>query len=148
MEFLYKEANKYNLSVGLKNAGEIIANVTDFVHFSVNEECAYQDECEPGEKCGGECKTFRDGFIAKDKPVFNIEYPTKRENGNTTWDEERVDNICNHRDQAKFNDKFSTLIKFKQQVDGWVHYCKPNLCPADGEDPLTCSTKLLPMEMK
>ncbi|KAH7127979.1 endo alpha-1,4 polygalactosaminidase precursor [Dactylonectria estremocensis] len=62
MKFLSFEASKYGLSIGLKNAGEIIDDVIDDVHFQVNEECVKYNEG----------RTFA-RFIKAGKAVFHIE---------------------------------------------------------------------------
>ncbi|KAK3202029.1 hypothetical protein GRF29_164g1474577 [Pseudopithomyces chartarum] len=64
MSFLSNITAPLNLSLGLKNAGDIIPSVLPLVHFSVNEQCVDESECE----------TFAP-FIEDGKPVFHIEYP-------------------------------------------------------------------------
>ncbi|KPM44597.1 hypothetical protein AK830_g1964 [Neonectria ditissima] len=107
IKFLSAEAAQYNMSTGLKNAGDIIDDVLDYVHFSVNEQCIQYSECE----------TFA-AFIDADKPVFNIEYPDKAPK---VSDKEKAV-ICSHAGKAKGSDKFSKVIK-KMILDGWVEYC-------------------------
>ncbi|KAK7429650.1 hypothetical protein QQZ08_003845 [Neonectria magnoliae] len=107
IKFLSAEAAQYNMSTGLKNAGDIIDDVLDHVHFSVNEQCIQY----------GECETFA-AFIAADKPVFNIEYPDKAPK---VSDKEKAV-ICSDTGKAKGSDKFSKVIK-KMILDGWVEYC-------------------------
>jgi len=46
VKFLAAEAAKYNMSTGLKNAGDIIKSVLPYVQFSVNEQCVEYSECE------------------------------------------------------------------------------------------------------
>lgn len=107
MQFLSEEAGKYNMSIGLKNAGDIIEDVIDLVDFSVNEQCIEFSECE----------TFA-AFIEADKPVFNIEYPKGAPDVSTKASNE----ICSHRGKAEGSEGFSTVIK-KMNLDGWVEYC-------------------------
>jgi hypothetical protein len=107
VKFLAAEAAKYNMSVGLKNAGEIIPDVVDHVDFSVNEQCVQMEECE----------TFAP-FIARGKPVFNIEYPDGAPGVATG----RVSEICSHAGVAEGSAGFSQVMK-KMNLDGWVRYC-------------------------
>lgn len=107
MHFLAEEAGKYNMSIGLKNAGDIIGDVIDVIDFSVNEQCIQYSEC----------KTFA-AFIDADKPVFNIEYPDSAPQVSTS---EKTD-ICSKKGKADGTDGFSIVIK-KMSLDGWVEYC-------------------------
>lgn len=107
MKFLSDEAQTYNMSIGLKNAGDIIPDVIDFIDFSVNEQCIQYSECE----------TFAE-FINNDKPVFNIEYPK----GAPDVSDKVKEEICSKKGKAAGTEGFSTVIK-KMNVDGWVEYC-------------------------
>ncbi|KAF5023851.1 hypothetical protein F66182_4109 [Fusarium sp. NRRL 66182] len=109
VKFLAAEAAKYNMSTGLKNAGDIISSVLPYVQFSVNEQCREYSECE----------TFA-AFIKAKKPVFNIEYP----DGAPKVKEADRKVICGTTGKAKGTKNFSTVIK-KMNLDGWVMYC-PN----------------------
>jgi hypothetical protein len=51
------------LSIGLKNALELIPDLVDEVDFAVNEQCHEYDECD-----------VYAPFVAQGKPVFNAEY--------------------------------------------------------------------------
>jgi hypothetical protein len=56
------------MSMGLKNAEELLDQVQPYIHFAVNEECASMqnsDGCEPYSP-----------LIRAGKPVFHIEYAT------------------------------------------------------------------------
>ncbi|KAF2664109.1 hypothetical protein BT63DRAFT_101021 [Microthyrium microscopicum] len=64
---LSAEAHYYGMAVGMKNAESILANVTDFIEFAVNEECATYSTDEDG------CMLYVP-FLAKGKPVFHFEY--------------------------------------------------------------------------
>jgi hypothetical protein len=64
MLWMRTEAAKYNMQIGLKNSLDILADVSSFVDFAVNEQCAQL----------GECQTYAN-FLALNKPVFQIEYP-------------------------------------------------------------------------
>lgn len=107
MQFLSKEAESYHMSIGLKNAQDIIPDVLDSVHFSVNEQCVQYSECD----------TFA-AFIKDDKPVFHIEYPDGAPKVKTSASDE----ICSGKGKAAGADDFSTVIK-KMDLDGWVEYC-------------------------
>ncbi|KAH7149716.1 glycoside hydrolase superfamily [Dactylonectria estremocensis] len=107
VKFLSEEAAQYNMSTGLKNAGGIISDVLDYVHFSVNEQCIEYSECE----------TFA-AFIDADKPVFNIEYPSKAPKVSSSKKSE----ICGTTGSAAGTKGFSKVIK-KMILDGWVEYC-------------------------
>ncbi|KAJ4267452.1 hypothetical protein NW762_003559 [Fusarium torreyae] len=109
IKFLATEAAKYNMSTGLKNAGDIISSVLSHVQFSVNEQCVEYSECE----------TFA-AFIKAKKPVFNIEYPK----GAPKVKEADRKVICSGKGKAKGTNGFSQVIK-KMNLDGWVMYC-PN----------------------
>jgi hypothetical protein len=65
MQWMQQEAARYNMKIGLKNALDIVNNVASFVDFAVNEQCAQL----------GECQLYQQ-FLALNKPVFHIEYPT------------------------------------------------------------------------
>jgi hypothetical protein len=107
MRFLADEAGKYKMGVGLKNAGDIIPDVLDFINFSVNEQCIEYSECD----------TFAP-FIQADKPVFNIEYPESAPEVET----QTVREICGTSGNATDTEGFSKVIK-NMALDGWVEYC-------------------------
>jgi hypothetical protein len=65
MQWMQAEAAKYNMKIGLKNSLDIVNNLALVVDFAVNEQCAAL----------GECRAY-DQFLALNKPVFHIEYPT------------------------------------------------------------------------
>jgi Glycoside-hydrolase family GH114 len=56
-------ASQNGLSIGLKNAIDIIDTVSDSVQFAVNEECQANSECNG-----------YNNFLTSGKPVFHIEY--------------------------------------------------------------------------
>ena len=58
------EAASANLSIGLKNAVDLIPDVVDVMQFAVNEQCHQYD---------GECALYKP-FTDQNKAVFNIEY--------------------------------------------------------------------------
>jgi hypothetical protein len=63
LRFLATEAHARGLAIGLKNATEIAATLLPDMNFAVTEDCFKQ----------GWCKVSKN-FIAKNKPVFEIEY--------------------------------------------------------------------------
>lgn len=63
LRFLATEAHARGLAIGLKNATEIAPSLLATVDFAVTEDCFKQ----------GWCATSKN-FIAKNKPVFAIEY--------------------------------------------------------------------------
>lgn len=106
VKFLAEEASKHSLSIGLKNAGDIIDDVLDVVHFSVNEECVKEKECESFSK-----------FIAAGKAVLHIEYPFDDEGSIPS---EAFEESCEGSDVEI--PEFSTVLK-PETLDGWVQYC-------------------------
>ncbi|KAL6414418.1 hypothetical protein AUP68_00938 [Ilyonectria robusta] len=108
IKFLAETAGSYGMSTGLKNAGDIIPDVLDYVHFSVNEQCIEYSECE----------TFA-AFIRADKPVFNIEYPAGTPDDVAP---SAIKEICSQTGNSTGTSGFSTVIK-NLNLDGWVEYC-------------------------
>ncbi|KND86404.1 hypothetical protein TOPH_08948 [Tolypocladium ophioglossoides CBS 100239] len=105
--FLAGEAAKYNMSIGLKNAADIIPTVLNLMDFSVNEQCAEKHECERFSP-----------FIAAGKPVFHIEYP----NGAPNIAPQDVNSVCSRTGNSKGADGFSTVMKL-MNLNPWVQYC-------------------------
>ncbi|KAM0326321.1 hypothetical protein ACHAQA_006921 [Verticillium albo-atrum] len=101
VKFLSREARKYGLSIGLKNAGEIIPDVINVVDFQVNEQCVKYNEGQ----------TF-EAFIKAGKAVFHIEYPDGAPGGVSSKARASIY-------AAKGTEKFSTLLK-SMDLDGWV----------------------------
>ncbi|KAF7557129.1 hypothetical protein G7Z17_g889 [Cylindrodendrum hubeiense] len=104
IKFLSREASKYGMSIGLKNAGEIIRDVIDVVDFQVNEECVKYNEGQ----------TFS-AFIRANKAVFHIEYPRGAPGSVSAKSRTSISN-------AKGTENFSTLLK-TMDLDGWVQFC-------------------------
>lgn len=122
------------MAVGMKNADQIIPNITDYIHFAVNEECStYEGGCTQYGK-----------MIEQGKPVFHFEYvaqtpsrysgyaPTvksvyaKWANLSST---EIIDYYCLRKDFGNkeligpaLGTKFDTAIKL-MDLGGWVMYC-------------------------
>lgn len=108
MGYLANVTSSYNISIGLKNAGEVLTNLTSVVQFSVNEQCVQYKECE----------TFAP-MIQAGKPVFHIEYPKGAPgdiSGKTAADH------CSRSGAGSGSDEFSSLLK-GELLDGWVEYC-------------------------
>lgn len=106
MQFLTKEARSYNMSTGLKNAGDVIDPLLSTVDFAVNEQCVEYSECAAFAK-----------FIKAGKPVFHIEYPA-----GAPWIGSAVaKGIFSRRGKANGSEGFSTVVK-KMNLDGWVRY--------------------------
>lgn len=108
MNWLAGEAHGRNLSIGLKNAGDIIPKVIGRMQWSVNEQCAEYEECD-----------VYAPFVKKGKPVFHIEYPK----GDETNDEVMVRGAkkvqaCDFEDSGDF----STVIK-NMDLDNWIQTC-------------------------
>ena len=99
VKFLVQQGHSRGMAVGLKNAGEIVPNVTQIVDWEVNEQCVQYDECD----------TF-EPFISADKPVFHIEYPN---NTNLV----SIQTIC-----SESPSNFSTLLKH-MELDEWDVAC-------------------------
>jgi len=66
-EYIAAEAHARGLSVGLKNALDIIPELVDDFDWALNEQCAQYKEC-----------ALLEPFIAADKAVFQAEYKRKR----------------------------------------------------------------------
>lgn len=100
-------SSSYNISVGLKNAGEVLPNLTSIVHFSVNEQCVEYKECE----------SFAP-MVQAGKPVFHIEYPK----GAPDISGKAAENSCSRAGSGSGSDDFSSLLK-AMDLDGWVEFC-------------------------
>jgi endo-alpha-1,4-polygalactosaminidase (GH114 family) len=106
--FLSKEAHSRNLSLALKNAGNIVPTVIDMVDYSVQEQCIEFDNCQQFQP-----------FIRANKPVFHVEYPK----GDSTNDQQLIPNneqksICDNSAAAGF----STIIK-NIDLDNFIQPC-------------------------
>jgi len=120
MDFLSCQAASYNMSIGLKNAGEIIQGVMNVVQFSIAESCVQYSEC-----------TTYDPFIQAGKPVFSIQYPP----GAPSILAATLSNTCATTGPGTGSANFSTVLK-KQNLDGWVEYCDGSI----GNTPLGVGT--------
>jgi hypothetical protein len=114
-------AHSLGMSVGLKNAQEILPSVMDLVQFAVNEECAMSS---------GDCDPYLD-LVAAGKPVFHIEYASKYtiNNGKVTISSSEASDLSSDDLKKKlclkgtqYYDTFSTTIKVLS-LNSWVLYC-------------------------
>jgi hypothetical protein len=103
LTFLAIGAHGLNMSLGLKNAGEIVNATIDMMQWEVNEQCIQYDECE----------SFQP-FIAAGKPVFHIEYPSDVPLVSSSVKA----SICEDTTASGF----STVLK-DLNLDDWVEYC-------------------------
>jgi hypothetical protein len=101
---------KYNLAIGLKNAMELLPEVSEKVQFAVNEECVKNSEC-----------TKYTDFVHKyNKPVFHIEYPlVNLELKPISMERKR---FCAEYTPSVTGTNFQSVIKLKN-LNGWVVYC-------------------------
>jgi hypothetical protein len=100
--FLASEAHALGLSVGLKNALGLVAELEPEFDWALNEECLSYEECE----------TLAP-FLAADKAVFHVEYVNEPSEGAALRDE-----VCGD----PTIDGFSTLIKTRD-LDEWRLAC-------------------------
>jgi hypothetical protein len=108
-----------NMTIGLKNAGDIIPAVLPIMDFSINEQCVEYNECPRFQP-----------FIAAGKPVFHIEYPAGDGDLQTSvaadgFSEDVRMKFCGRGDVGGKDEDiqgFSTVLK-KMALDGWVEYC-------------------------
>jgi len=101
--FLANAAHARGLSIGLKNAGDLVPDTVGLMQWAVNEECAEYDECD----------TFQD-FIRAGKPVFHIEYPSVAPSVNQV--------VRNQVCGTPGTSGFSTVMK-NLDLDDWVMAC-------------------------
>ena len=103
LNFLADAAHARNLSIGLKNAGEIIPQVLGKMQWAVNEQCVQY----------GECDTWQ-AFVEAGKPVFHIEYP----DGAPNVAAQKADSICGSADAKGFE----TVLK-EMDLSDWAEAC-------------------------
>ena len=109
--FLANEAHSRNLSLALKNAGNIVPTVMDIVEYSVQEQCIEYHNCDQ----------FMP-FIRANKPVFHVEYPKgDKTNNNNLIATGAQESICDDSAAAGF----STIIK-NIDLDDWIQPCQSN----------------------
>jgi hypothetical protein len=102
---LSEEAHRNGISLGIKNAEDILPGVINYIDFAVNEECVTYG-CSPYEL-----------LIKADKPVFHIEYVNYKVRGK---------NI----EVKSWYPKWDNVT----QVELWSLYClKTNSTISDGD---------------
>jgi len=130
---LSRYARRHGMSMGLKNALEILPNVERDVAFAVNEECV----SDPDDGCEPYARFIRSDFRSRGKPVFHIEYVSRiatvgrrleypgKSSISTKFTNATSDAIRDYyclRYQSRLGQKFSTVIKVLS-LDGWVLMC-------------------------
>ncbi|KAK5069128.1 hypothetical protein LTR64_008464 [Lithohypha guttulata] len=106
-QFLADEAHQRGLSIGLKNALEIVPEVVDTMQWSVNEQCVEYNECNA-----------LSPFIQQNKPVFHVEYPKGDVNDDRSVSMDARAKAC----EALGESNFSTIIK-NTDLDEWIETC-------------------------
>ena len=99
--FLAQEAHRRGLSVGLKNALELVTRLEPEFDWALNEECYDYDECSELQP-----------FLNADKAVFHVEYVDEPSMG-----EAKRAEVCGNVPAG-----FSTLIK-TWDLDAWRLTC-------------------------
>jgi len=122
MNFLADTAASLGLSIGLKNAQDLLPHVSSKMQFAINESCAKWSEC-----------ALYDEFL-KTKPVFHIEYVDDRfsKRGVQKFGMEKrtpepataaqLNPHCDPPSSPGTGSKMSTVIKM-YNLDGWTMYC-------------------------
>merc|ERR1711939_1274338 len=103
LNFLADTAHAKGLSIGLKNAGDLVGEVLDKMQFHVNEQCIEYDECE----------LFKP-FIDAGKPVFHIEYPETAPS--------IAADVKSEKCAAASTMSFSTVLK-TEALTAWIDAC-------------------------
>ncbi|RMD44209.1 hypothetical protein DV735_g891, partial [Chaetothyriales sp. CBS 134920] len=112
IEFLADEAAARNLSIGLKNALEIVDYVIHRMQWTINEQCLEYDECDR-----------LASFIDQQKPVFHVEYPKGDSKANNKEVSTNIfDSICDSPSCGGF----STIIK-NANLDTYTQFCQVSL---------------------
>jgi endo-alpha-1,4-polygalactosaminidase (GH114 family) len=101
--FLADAAHQRNLSIGLKNAVEIVPQMLGIMQWEVDEQCVQYQECAQFQP-----------FIDAGKPVFHIEYPDSAPEVTSTEKSE----FCGDAHASGF----STILK-DLDLDDWVEAC-------------------------
>ena len=109
VNYLADYAKSKGLSVGLKNAPEIINSVISNMQWAVVEECHTE----------GNCASYQP-FIAAGKPVFNVEYPTKSDKVQSKVLSSKLPKYC--ADSTNISKSFSIILK-KLDLDSWIQFC-------------------------
>ncbi|KAF2403538.1 hypothetical protein EJ06DRAFT_282217 [Trichodelitschia bisporula] len=126
---LAREARRYNMAIGLKNAQAILKQVDNEIQFAVNEECVQMEECE-------DYKSFVSPTFSTGKPVLHIEYVNARLAPHMPAGVEifsfmfpnATQNFLRRKlclaEERRYGTKMarSTVIK-QMSLGGWVMYC-------------------------
>ena len=108
IRFFAEAAHGRNLSMGLKNAGDVVPEVVDKMEWSVQEQCIQY----------GDCESYRP-FIDQGKPVFHVEYSKGADvNNNASITPDQKTSICTDM----VVNGFSTIIK-NINLDQWIESC-------------------------
>ena len=102
--FLADAAHARGLSIGLKNAVDLVRSLEPHFDWALNEECLDYDECE----------RLRP-FLQAGKAVFHVEYANEGADGPA-----RAAEVCGRPEIAGF----STLIK-RKRLGAWRLACEP-----------------------
>lgn len=109
LNFLTNEAHALGLSIGLKNAGEILPDLVGAMDFSISESCVQYNECSTYEP-----------FVAANKPAFNIQYPfSSSSSKSTTVSAATIKKYCTGSADIS---GFTILLKH-QNLDAWIYQC-------------------------
>lgn len=100
--FLASEAHSRGLSIGLKNALDLVPQLVSDFDWALNEECLSYDEC-----------AALAPFIAANKAVFHVEYVDSPGEGDA-----KLNDVCGDSTITGF----STLIK-QWDLDAWRLAC-------------------------
>lgn len=108
VNWLANETHARDMSIGLKNAGDIIPYVIRNMQWSVNEQCGEYHECDAYV-----------AFINTGKPVFHIEYPKgSKTNDSLSVTNAQKQNVCDSAGSRGF----STVMK-NMNLDNWIQTC-------------------------
>lgn len=101
LTFLASAAHERGLSIGLKNAGDVVTDVLSEMQWQVNEQCLEYNECD-----------LFVPFVEAGKPVFHIEYP------------ETAPSVSAQAKKASCGSPvgFSSVLK-NMDLDAWVVAC-------------------------
>jgi hypothetical protein len=101
LTFLADAAHSRGLSIGLKNAGDIVGDILPSMEWQVNEQCVEYSECD-----------LFAPFVEAGKPVFHIEYPSDAPDVSTQVKETSCGAPTG----------FSSVLKM-MDLDAWIDSC-------------------------
>ncbi|KUJ19920.1 uncharacterized protein LY89DRAFT_779802 [Mollisia scopiformis] len=117
VKFLSREARSRGMGISLKNALEILPNVTSDVDFGVNEQCNEYDECDSYTPFWA---------LPTPLPVFNIEYPPHNKDN---WTEKYAEKSCDESLDWGYPYMFTDLKNYPTVT------CAVSRCTEDGPSP-------------